>query len=546
MYRKGFTLIELLLSLALIAGLGVLGVQAFSGYLTRVQITNAYDTLEADLYQAQRFAQEERNNASWGVYFDWGQEEYSIYYGESYDTRIDIYETQSIEGRLQANSLVNEINFVQGEGRLRGGAVGEDIIFSQGTVERRLSIDDMFDSVVNPDRQVVVTEDQEYYPGGIGEQDLLLWIDSTNSQSYRQGNTWFDLYSENHGVLHNQPRYLSDSGGVLDFNANNETYISIKQGHSLDFTQDESMTIMMGIQSDSSNTSEGWIFNFGDWDIFVDNQNNTFTSTIDEGGDVAVGEIPLDLDQWFIGGVELDQSGSDLIMKLYENGNKNVISPPTPFGSLSQDNQKTIFLGSNKDQDQNRFFDGYINPVIGYRRLLNAAEHEILNAYMALTVEDASVTDLFDNDNLEDFGSAIHELIGVGKKDDEEVIQSTSSGGLSLDAPSTSMKNNDMVVATHNNAPLTLTDLDTHKRLQRVWKITSYNFINKNINLDFDFQQFLPDGATVDLIRSDTEDFNNLEVVEEDIYDGNEISVTVNPDDSLQVDGFYTLRFRWE
>lgn len=83
--QKAFTLVEILLVVGLFAFLAAISLPVYSGFIDRSNLSSSVDITQSAIIRARKYAQTQRNNSNWGVYYQTGQ--IIVFAGDSYDTR---------------------------------------------------------------------------------------------------------------------------------------------------------------------------------------------------------------------------------------------------------------------------------------------------------------------------------------------------------------------------------------------------------------------------------------------------------------------------
>jgi prepilin-type N-terminal cleavage/methylation domain-containing protein len=83
--QKGFTLVEILLVVGLFGFLAGISIPVYSGFIDRSNLSSSVDVTQAAILRARKYAQTQRNNSNWGVYYQTGQ--IIVFAGDSFDTR---------------------------------------------------------------------------------------------------------------------------------------------------------------------------------------------------------------------------------------------------------------------------------------------------------------------------------------------------------------------------------------------------------------------------------------------------------------------------
>lgn len=83
--QKAFTIVEILLVVGLFAFLAAVSLPVYSGFIDRSNLSSSVDITQAAIIRARKYAQTQRNNSNWGVYYQTGQ--IIVFAGDSYETR---------------------------------------------------------------------------------------------------------------------------------------------------------------------------------------------------------------------------------------------------------------------------------------------------------------------------------------------------------------------------------------------------------------------------------------------------------------------------
>lgn len=83
--QKAFTIVEILLVVGLFAFLAAVSLPVYSGFIDRSNLSSSVNITQAAIIRARKYAQTQRNNSNWGVYYQTGQ--IIVFAGNSYETR---------------------------------------------------------------------------------------------------------------------------------------------------------------------------------------------------------------------------------------------------------------------------------------------------------------------------------------------------------------------------------------------------------------------------------------------------------------------------
>ena len=373
-----------------------------------------------------------------------------------------------------------------------------------------------------------------YFPGGISNNNLILWLDSSNFTSYPlNGNKWYDLSTNNnHGDILSTVTYSSYFNSSFSFTGIGEitlpslfsTYpftISILCTHNNEWISNSGSQQFMTLTINSvriglyiySNSiwicyggSSHWyilerpnLIGKNDWHNIiwrVNNQNNH--------------KIHLD----------------DLITTNIDNGGTCGGDPGWSIGSNSLSNS----------WDEN--YRGNISEIIIYKRYLLITESRILNVYTN------SKKNSFLNTNLFNINKSIgfnYQIIGIGRESLNDYILNSiySSGGLILESLLDNnyflnFIGNYLIVGNNNHSYEFLNNNIFNKK----WYFTKTLLNNSNGILNLKFLNF-KNNLNINLIFSENSNFNNFQIISKNISLNNLLIFNINS--NLLNNGFYTL-----
>ncbi|HRY30913.1 MAG TPA: prepilin-type N-terminal cleavage/methylation domain-containing protein [Candidatus Paceibacterota bacterium] len=143
MKSYGFTLIEILITIGIVLVIAALALPISIDFYNNQITRSATDEIFSALKKAQAFSLYRRDDSSYGVAFDSGEDVYVIFDGDYNDVPADydeVYDLQSISVSFDPEAdPVNEISFEKGTGLPNEGSI-TTITLTKGAVEQFISV----------------------------------------------------------------------------------------------------------------------------------------------------------------------------------------------------------------------------------------------------------------------------------------------------------------------------------------------------------------------------------------------------------------------
>ena len=220
-------------------------------------------------------------------------------------------------------------------------------------------------------------------------QDLVLWLDASNTASYpKSGSTWYDISgNENSGVFVNNPTF--DNGAIM-FNGVDD-YIRIESSNDFNTGINGTFTYSAWIKSSDYSVPQTIISrtnpcsNPGHFNIFINNNkvHFSFYSNLDARGIThSSSNSILENDQWHH--IVWTKQWGQLGVKLYVDGVLHLVSNDSDIRGTTY--SRPVFIGARNrnpgvcesDPSPSRFFNGMISDIRVYNRILSEDEIKLL------------------------------------------------------------------------------------------------------------------------------------------------------------------------
>jgi len=333
----------------------------------------------------------------------------------------------------------------------------------------------------------------QYFPAGLGNSGLKMWLDAQNYQSYSgSGDTWYDLSGNgNNGIIKSGVHFSSDFGGCFVFPGSGEVTLP-------------SLVSVFPVTVSMSVTHSGdWKLNAPDYNhlmiLNIQNRRVSFGVNCKTFGVQGILLFYGGSTHWYSNSLPLRKGINDWNNIIY-----NINTWNTHYAFLNNKSLTFTSLGGahggnpgwaiGSDSAYNGYdyyWRGRFSEVVFYSRLLSITENHLLNAYHSAKSDSTSNSNLI---SMCESSMKKVDLIGIGRisSSDYFLEPKSTSGGLSfssdLNTESFLHYDGNFIVAFHNNESLSYIPIQGFSgfRTKRIWYIEKTASSNGNILVSFD------------------------------------------------------------
>lgn len=324
------------------------------------------------------------------------------------------------------------------------------------------------------------------YPGGVSASSTNeLWLDALQ-KNVTDGAAifrWNDFSGNaNHAdqsLTYRRPRYRANGiNGMpaIDFDGNDD-YLEIMSNS--DFNSNQA-THFAVFERSTLNNDVNTIFNMD----FSEGSNLIFTATLPAHTRTVLKNSVGDLQRLYFSG------GTNQVLSVLWDGTAGTLDGfLNGVAATTNNNSVNTATGHNLGRvgafNTNYKYDGNIAEIIYYTTVLNSAERNIVENYLAAKYQIATAIDLYTHETTHRY-----DVVGIGQEADGNNL--TASGTSNMDITAVGLANGEYVLTGHDNGGYTANTTDVpggYNRYNQIWRSTLTGY-SGTVDISFDVSTY--------------------------------------------------------